>query len=270
MPVEDTAAQWAQHIVTRALNRPVELHDTNKLPGMFDLRIGPVDAPDMAIEVVGAVDSVYTETWNHGPARGPLQLDIRGDWMVIITPNTRLRTFRQEIEPLLQQLEARSLYTLRPAHFLSQEEEDLLDDLWTRGIQHAWCYRMEGSGFVHMTLPGSGGVVDEAGAALPMWISEFLRAPQRADVLEKLGRSGAPHREVFIIATLRGTPWPVEGYLTGSLDQLPIAVPDLPDPITGVWIVSSFPCSGRGVRWDDDGWHIFSVGSVAHPDDRDR
>jgi hypothetical protein len=61
--------EWARRIVQKALNRAVHLHDDNSQPSMYDLRIGPADAPEVAIECVGAVNRTYTETWNVGPAK---------------------------------------------------------------------------------------------------------------------------------------------------------------------------------------------------------
>jgi len=51
---------------------------------MYDLRIGTVEAPDVAIECVGAVDPVRAETWNAGPGKGPLRLTVKGDWIINI------------------------------------------------------------------------------------------------------------------------------------------------------------------------------------------
>ena len=57
-----TVERWAQQIIQKELNRPVVIHDDGSQPSMYDLRIGAVEAPDVAIECVGAVDSVFTET----------------------------------------------------------------------------------------------------------------------------------------------------------------------------------------------------------------
>ena len=58
-------------IVQNALNRDVQIHDDNSQPSMSaNLRIGPADAPEVAIECVSAVNRTYTETWNVGPANG--------------------------------------------------------------------------------------------------------------------------------------------------------------------------------------------------------
>ena len=56
------------------------------------------------------------------------------------------------------------------------------------------------------------------GAAVPVWVAGFFRGPARRDVLQ---RSGAPDRHVFTIVSMRGAPWLVDSYLTGSLITRP-------------------------------------------------
>ncbi len=253
----------ARRTIELALGRPVALHDDNKRPSMYDLRIGPADAPDLAVEVTAAVDAEYTETWNAGPAKGSMTLRLKRSWTVVIASGARVRTIRKRLEPLLMELEARGLHHLRADHLLRRADERLFDTFVALGIEHAWCSKEAGAGRVYLMMDGAGGAVDESGAALPPWIGEFLRDPKQADVLRKLAASGAPRREAFIIAALRGTPWPVEGYLMRDLDQLPPIAPDLPDPVTGVWVVSSFAFSGRGVRWDGTAWHFFNADDEA-------
>jgi hypothetical protein len=114
---------------------------------------------------------------------------------------------------------------------------------------------VQGTGKVSLTMPGNGGAVDEYGMAVPGWVGVFLRDPDRQDVLSKLERSGAPERHAFLIVTLIGAPWAVESYLTGSLEHLPAQAPDLPAPVTGVWIVLGM--GQRGLRWDGNIWKFF-------------
>ncbi len=71
--------EWARRIVEKELRRSVVVNDDNSRPGMYDLRIGPAYAPELAVECVGAVDATRTETWNVGPSKGPLELALRGD-----------------------------------------------------------------------------------------------------------------------------------------------------------------------------------------------
>jgi hypothetical protein len=57
-----TVEPWAQQIIEKELNRPVVVHDDGSQASMYDLRIGAVEAPEVAIECVGAVDPDRTET----------------------------------------------------------------------------------------------------------------------------------------------------------------------------------------------------------------
>jgi hypothetical protein len=110
------------------------------------------------------------------------------------------------------------------------------------------------SGKVSFTMPGPGGAVDDTGASVPGWVSDFLADAAQADVVSKLARSGAARTEVFIAVALDGAPWSVVSYLTGEVTVVPTAVPALPPPVTGVW---ACPTHGtKGVYWDGSGWRV--------------
>jgi hypothetical protein len=94
--------------------------------------------------------------------------------------------------------------------------------------------------------------------ALPRWIEEFLCDPEREDVLFKLRHTGAQVRWVFMPVTLGGAPWSVESYLTGEFECLPATGPNLPSPVTGIWVVSTH--GTHGVRWESAGWRLFRIG----------
>ncbi|MDT5124198.1 MAG: hypothetical protein QOC96_3680 [Acidobacteriota bacterium] len=249
--------ELARRIVEKELKRTVVINDDNSAPGMYDLRIGSADAPEIAIECVGAVDPVFTETWNIGPARGPLELSITGDWIIEIAPNAKVNIIRQRIEGVIQALEGRAIYNVHMDHWLKWDDVALLDDLESLKITYAYCYRRLGTGKVYLTMPGMGGAVDEHGSALPEWTSEFLRAPAQKDVLCKLQRSGAANRHVFVIVSFAGATWPVESYLTSEFNHLPSHAPDLPTPVTGVWVISGM--GKRGLRWDGVSWQLFDA-----------
>lgn len=249
--------QWAQQIIEKELNRPVIVHDDGSRPSMYDLRIGAAEAPEVAIECIGAVDAVGTETWNVGPGKGPLQLKVKGDWLIGIARDARIRTIRERIESILRDLEVRNELRVRVGHLPRKHDYELLDELDSLGIQHASCLKMPGTGRVHWTMEGSGGAVDSAGSVLPRWIEEFLRDPKREDVLLKLRRTDAQERWVFVPVSLAGAPFSVESYLTGELECLPVTGPSLPPPVTGIWVTSMV--GKRGVRWDGAEWRLFKV-----------
>src|SRR6185369_5947038 len=103
-----------------------------------------------------------------------------------------------------------------------------------------------------MSLPGVGGAVDEGGGAVPGWISHLLRMPKYHDVLSKLERSGASEKHAFVFVGFAGAPWEVEGYLARDIKRVPTEPPDLPLPLTAVWIMSQ--TAQRGLRWDEKTW----------------
>lgn len=247
--------EWARRIVEKELKRTVVINDDGSAPSMYDLRVGPAEAPEVAIECVGAVDPTYTETWNVGPAKGSLQLSVSGDWIVEIAPAARVKTVKQHLEQILQGLEARDIYRVNVDWELEWSDPALFNSLNSLSITHASCYTQQGTGKVYLTMPGTGGVVDQHGTAVPGWVGEFLRDSARRDVLSKLERSRAQERHAFLIVTLIGAPWEVESYLIGSLEHLPSQAPDLPAPVTGVWIVLGM--GQRGLRWDGNTWKFF-------------
>jgi hypothetical protein len=122
-----TVERWAQQIIQKELNHPVVIHDDGSQPSMYDLRIGAVEAPDVAIECVGAVDSVFTETWNVGPGKGSFSLAVKGDWRIGIARKARIRTIKRRIEPILQDLEEQEISEVRVGHFLKRDDSGLLE-----------------------------------------------------------------------------------------------------------------------------------------------
>ena len=256
------AERWAQRVIEEELRRAVDLHDDQSKPSMFDLRVGPVDAPEIAIECIGAVDPVRTETWNIGPAKGPLHLDLEGDWMVSLVRTARIKKLEARLEPILRRCERIGLIeNLRVDWEMKRRQPELFAELWDLGIEWASCHRSPGRGEVHLEMEGIGGAGDTQGTAIPLWIRDFLEAPERTDVLYKLARSGAAECQAFVIVEFGGATFSVESYLEGSLDFLPPAPPILPAPVIGVWLISTLSRNRMGVRWTGTNWKHFSAPS---------
>jgi hypothetical protein len=252
--------EWARRIVEKELRRSVVVNDDNSRPSMYDLRIGPADAPEVAVECVGAIDPTRAETWSVGSSKGPLELALRGDWIITLTPSARIKAIKKRLEPLLRDLEYRGLSrfsvdrrvpTLRNTSFF--------EELESLGVVSGSCFRLLGTGKVSLTMTGTGGAVDTQGTAVPGWVSQFLRDPDQEDVLGKLQRSDAAERHAFIFVVLGGATWPVEYYFnfTEGLDQLPTEAQNLPQPVTGVWIVGQL--GQKGLRWDGSAWRRFEA-----------
>jgi hypothetical protein len=255
--------EWSRRIIELELKRIVVLHDTGSSHSMYDLRIGSIDSPDVAIECVGAVDPVFIKTWKFLTARGSLQLSVSGDWIISIASKARLKGIEQLLERLLKELEDRGIDHLYVDHRLKWQDTRLFNELRTLDILQLDRYVMEGTGKIsfHVQPDESGGAVDEHGSSVPEWIGGFLRHSDRQDVLKKLIHSQAAECHVFIFATFSGVPWSVYDYLSRSLDNLPINAPDLPSPVSNVWISGS---GEKGIRWDGTTWRRFVIRGEGH------
>lgn len=253
----------AQRTIESELGSPVVLHDDNSAPSMYDLRIGPEEAPAVAIEVVGSVDRVLTQTWNTGPAKGPFSLAVKGDWEITIRTGAMIRDIKKRLAPILREMEKRNLNLVDADFVQSSSEREILWQLRPLGVCGASCFRMPGTGQIHLGMEGTGGAIDSSGNGVPLWIARFLRDPAQADVLFKLRRTAAAEKHVFVLVEFGGAPWDVQSYLGEAIRQLPSLPPELPDPVTGVWIAST---QGRyGVRWTDSEWRVFDTRAPDNP-----
>lgn len=249
-----TAEDRAKKIIANELGEKVEVHDDGSESGMYDLRIGPKSAPKYAIECVGAVDPVATETWNIGPAKGPIKVNSSGDWIVSIDKSTSIKSLKLDISNVIGRCESLGLTEYTPVDWqlmrFNAELFNALDDL---GITSFHMYREVGNSNAHLTMDGGGGPINQSGDDLVDWVSEFLSSDDKTDVVKKLRDSNAKEKHAFIPIALGGAPWNVESYFLGDM-AVPNSSPALPEPITGVWVVFN----GRGVRYVGSQWHVFS------------
>lgn len=256
--------EWAQRVIGVALGCKVEQHDDNSAPSMYDLRVGRADAPLRAIEVVGAIDEERTKTWNTGIAKGAITLPgVAGDWTVTIEPGAMFRDLRRDLPELLTTLQASGLTNFPVDHVARRYHRMFYDQLTCLGVTYVSCYREFGRGSVSFMLDGMGGAIDSTGLTVAEWVGRWLRAPERADVLHKLRGTTAAIRDVFIPVTIDGAEWGVVSYLTGISGRepsLPPGEPDLPSPVTSVWLAptSSFG-DPLGVWWDGAKWATMRV-----------
>ncbi|MGH9033193.1 MAG: hypothetical protein ACRDZV_13790, partial [Acidimicrobiia bacterium] len=97
---------WAQRIIAHVLGLEVAQNDDNREAGMYDLRVGSAEDPAMAIEVTAAVDNVFTATWNSGPAHGPKQWQLVGDWTVQLERSANVKQIEAQLPAVLSTLES--------------------------------------------------------------------------------------------------------------------------------------------------------------------
>lgn len=247
-----TPEECARRIIQRELGRRVVLHDDGSRPSMYDLRVGASTSPDIAIECIGAVDQQRTETWNVGPARGSFPVSLGGTWHVVLRPDAFVKDVRRALPDLLEDLDKDGFLGYTPTDaFLRVADPSLYERFDGLRIDAVARYSPEEPGRVFLGMSGFGGAVDPTGREVPAWIGDFLRARPRQDVLNKLAASEARECHAFVIVTFGGVPWLVESYLGTQTNLLPTGPPDLPAPVSSVWIMYG----EKGVRWAEGAWH---------------
>lgn len=254
---------WACRSIGAHLGRPVVVHDDGSEPSMYDLRVGPVDAPEIAIEVTTAVDPAWRATWNTGKSSMVNFEGLEYDWLLHVSSSASFNRLRREFLAI----EARAVASGRKAVAnFGRNDPDLASRLRALGVEFAIRSDEPGAGEVLIAMDANDGrpsiePIDATGAALVEWASGFVAEPRRADNLSKLRGSGAPDRELFVVVDMAGAPWPGYAYITGHTHgsfRLPVVAPDLPDEITALWLVAGAPMRDvPGIRWVDGGWEAF-------------
>lgn len=145
----------AQKVIQDELQESVVVHDDNSQPSMYDLRIGPADSPAIAMECVGALNSVRTETWNLGPGRGSLTLALQRDWTGFLKPKARIKDLAPRLQAILQGCEREGVPSAVPVDWrLNQSNPRLFSALDSDGITFISWFRGGGKGKVYLTMDG--------------------------------------------------------------------------------------------------------------------
>ncbi|MEU4382799.1 hypothetical protein [Micromonospora echinofusca] len=254
--------RWVKACIEATLpDAEVEQHDDGSKPGMHDLDLIRSGQRFGAVEITSAADPESIPLWkliNKGQRW--IEPQLAGGWFVSLLPSARGKRVRAELPSLLAELERLGITEVssrrRPLHPVAQQ----LDAL---GVVTAGQGGTEFPGSIYPTihLPDekSGGMVADAGDALASWFSDWLPEPDQADNLQKLARSAAPERHLFVIFPgFTTAPFSVADLLMRNGAPLPTVPPALPPEITHVWAISTWN-SGDGFRWSPaDGWSRFS------------
>jgi hypothetical protein len=252
---------WAIRCISAVLGVEVEVHDDGSSAGMHDLSILYPDRPPGAVEVTAAADQLMIETWILATRGGRWIVEgIEGGWGVSFPKGASVQRLRAELPDFLRELEALGVQAVDPETRWEPGPHD--PRAASLGISHLYQGGTSFPGCVYL-LPQqeserTGGAVPTEGGPLLEWIADWLARPDQAHNLEKLARSGAEERHIFLILPgFAEARFPVVGYLTEDDAYPPTADPDLPPEVTHVWIASTW-AGGHGMRWSPDGgWQRF-------------
>ncbi len=252
---------WAIRCISESLGVEVTVHDDGSTQGMHDLNILYQDRPPGAVEVTAAADQVMIETWILATRGGRWIVEgIAGGWAVSHEKDANVKRLRAELPDFLRELEAQGVRAVDPETWWEPGPHD--ERAKALGIRHLFQGGTSFPGSVYL-LPQpeaerTGGAVPTDGAPLLDWLAEWLARPDQVHNLEKLARSGADERHLFLILPgFAEARFAVTDLLMRDGAALPDADPELPPEVTHVWAVSTWT-SGSGMRWTPgEGWQRF-------------
>jgi hypothetical protein len=262
---------WAAGCVQAALpGVTVGQHDDNSTPSAHDLDLSVGGGRTFgAMEITAAAAPELVESWKllNGQDERWIVPELVGGWSIHIRPDARVKRLLQELPRLLQALEKDGITTIPgPA-----ERNDLNTKADELGVVSAFQGGTAFPGSVYVTpdipLERLAGMVPSTGDALSEWVAEWIMEPSRADNLDKLRRSAARERHLFVIVPAFATPalFAVTDLLARTDAPLPTASPVLPPEVTHIWIMGTL-ASGHGFRWSPDhGWERFEKVTVVAP-----
>jgi hypothetical protein len=231
---------------------------------MYDLKIIYPDGSIGAVEITAAHDDKRIELWREVRKRATLRQEpsLAGGWLVRILPSAQARELDKRLSNLLHELERDGRKAIRGAKTSTDRQETLAGAL---GIIEALQSSTDRPGSIYVMPPeGSreqmGGYSPTTGDPLAAWIGEWLVVPSRADNVQKLTRSDAREKHIFMLVPgFSPVPFAVMDLLATSGAPLPTVAPVLPPEITHVWAMSMWIQWGDGFRWSPDrGWSRFT------------
>lgn len=279
MPIDPSIEEELVRLTVRqALGVPVEQHDDQSQPGMYDLDICYSDRPWAALEVTSDVDRMAMSTLGTLDKRNRSSWEssrITRDWGLYTTSHVSVRALEREVEDALALFEQSGLhqldeYALQERYaiaMLTGARPDAVVTAWAglhqAGVISAYSYEAAGKPTVSVyTNVGGGGWNGDPDVVVP-WIEGFCRDPERADNLLKLSRAAdIDGAHLAVLARLRDDLFEVWSALDAYRrpELLPTRAPTLPSPITAVWLFARPPRGSSALTWSQgNGWRRVQV-----------
>lgn len=240
----------AARFLEEAYGAPVEAHDDGSRDSMFDLKADLPSGNTLAVEVVRLVKGQWMALWNTGPANGPFEVNVKGGWQVGIEDHGRVKDVLACLPEFIKEMESNGTNSFHSrSSFMMRSLYKQSKSLGIYAVRQAsWLE----SGLVSIQMTGKAFTFNDEGIGVADWLSKYLNSEETKDVRFKLGQSGAGQREVFVWVGFTFMEPQVEVYLRGPLSNFPEGEVQMPEEITGVWLIGH-PTKG-GVKFDGL-WH---------------
>ncbi|WP_416530934.1 hypothetical protein [Streptomyces coelicoflavus] len=246
----DVAAQLASRCISRTLDVPVEVNDTDGRQGAHDLLLTS-KGRTIAIEVKLVVDPKHRAADAKSSQLGyTLRPDLIYSWTVHLAQEKKWQRALARAPSLLVELETRGA-TPRTAHHFWQHDVELLLEFEQLGIDAVFCVpptEKHPPGYYVMPASWGGGVpeIDQAVSSA----CELMSSRAMTKLRKQLAAANADERHAFLIygwEYMEAVPLSQEGALPGL-------APTLPPGIDGVWLSTTASDSPTIVWTSEAGW----------------
>ena len=217
---------------------------------MHDLDLVREDSTFAACEITAAADPESIELWNlvNGGGRW-IEPNLAGGWMLTLAPACRAKNLRALAPGLLRRIEA------NPTDSLARAE---LEGLGVLNTYHGGT-AFPGSIYATIERPSefTGGWVSDDGDPIVAWLDAWISDAHQAHNLQKLAAAKRAENHLFVLLPgFSSAPFTAADLLLRSDAPLPTVAPVLPEPVTHVWLMSTWD-SGAIFHWTGERWVTF-------------
>ncbi|MGV4985487.1 hypothetical protein ACVB8X_23170 [Streptomyces sp. NRAIS4] len=236
---------------------------------MYDLAIRYADRPPAPVEVTSDVDEKAAGTINtldkmYGQdAWNAPSLERSWALQTVLTPN--LRQLKRHAERSLRELELAGLTQFESQvhrwESSGQAATAAAETLASCGVERAFSSPDQREPQIRVYPTLGGGSWNGSAEYIVERVNEFVTAPRCADNLRKLTVPGAEEGHLAVYAHMTGVPWEVWRALVDhyGTQVVPAAIPELPTPVTHLWLFPS-PGETTGLAYDPaQGWYRFDT-----------
>jgi hypothetical protein len=250
-------------VVARFTGEPVYLQDDGSRDGMVDIKIAYSDRQAAYLEVTSNLEPGYAAIWSELMKGGQIpqittMANLRRKWSITLSgaSHQHWRPLHAELPVLLANLEANGMTFQRVAtvETLKATQDSSVIRLLKFGVVQLCSAPSEaGQGAAAEYPAGISGPTARSWPTFLDWVSETLASAKLANKRDKLIKTGAPERHIFIGITYT-SPEEVFFGLTVGEQGLPTAAPTLPPEITHLWLWN-IEGGDRCITWSpDQGW----------------
>ena len=249
----------AARVIARTLGQRVELVDHGSRDSLVDIHIRYDNGKLGVVEVVTDTDNAWAASYSAIFAR---EFSLCPDgleriWHLALHRQSKLGELETAAATLLAKLEAlrTPVGQVTLVNVTDPDVDASIRRLVKLGVARLYSRlpQTDESSAIHLTPEGAGGYPEADWGRFNDQLNQIVRSDRLADVRRKLATGDADERHIFL-ATNWSSSWALNYWLKAEITELPDQAPNLPDPISHLWLWSLVPGKRALVWCPQTGW----------------